>query len=60
MRRIAPLTAALVLAIASVCATAQESRLPDIGSSAGAGTLAVLPAVRDAPGPMRSLPGAVR
>ena len=35
MRRIAPLTAALVLAIASVCAPAQESRLPDIGSSAG-------------------------
>ena len=35
MRRIAPLTAALVLAVASVCAPAQESRLPDIGSSAG-------------------------
>ncbi|MFP7723813.1 M48 family metalloprotease [Lysobacter sp. A3-1-A15] len=33
--RIAPLTAALVLALASVCAPAQETRLPDIGSSAG-------------------------
>ena len=35
MRRIALPTAALVLAIASVCAPAQEPRLPDIGSSAG-------------------------
>lgn len=35
MRRIALLTAALTLAVASVCAPAQESNLPDIGSSAG-------------------------
>lgn len=35
MRRIALLSAALTLALASVCAPAQESRLPDIGSSAG-------------------------
>lgn len=35
MRRIALLSAAITLAIASVCAPAQESRLPDIGSSAG-------------------------
>ena len=35
MRRIALLSAALTLAVASVCAPAQESRLPDIGSSAG-------------------------
>ncbi|NUT16337.1 MAG: M48 family metallopeptidase [Cupriavidus sp.] len=35
MRRIALLTAALTFAVASVCATAQESSLPDIGSSAG-------------------------
>ncbi|GAA5079792.1 M48 family metalloprotease [Lysobacter panacisoli] len=35
MRRIALLTAALTLAIASVCAPAQEANLPDIGSSAG-------------------------
>lgn len=35
MRRIALLSAAVTLAIASVCAPAQESRLPDIGSSAG-------------------------
>lgn len=35
LRRIVPLTAALTLALASACATAQESRLPDIGSSAG-------------------------
>ncbi|HEY0502875.1 MAG TPA: M48 family metalloprotease [Lysobacter sp.] len=35
MRRIALLSAALTLAVASVCATAQESNLPDIGSSAG-------------------------
>ena len=35
MRRIALLTAALTFAVASVCATAQESKLPDIGSSAG-------------------------
>jgi len=35
MRRIAPLSLAVTLALASVCAPAQESRLPDIGSSAG-------------------------
>ena len=35
MRRITVLSAAVVFALASVCATAQESRLPDIGSSAG-------------------------
>ncbi|HEV8693349.1 MAG TPA: M48 family metalloprotease [Lysobacter sp.] len=35
MRRITLLSAALTFALASVCATAQESRLPDIGSSAG-------------------------
>ena len=35
LRRIALLSAALTLALASVCAPAQESRLPDIGSSAG-------------------------
>ncbi|MDI9239327.1 M48 family metalloprotease [Lysobacter sp. LF1] len=35
MRRIALLTAALTLAVASVCAPAQEANLPDIGSSAG-------------------------
>lgn len=35
LRRIALLSAAITLAIASVCAPAQESRLPDIGSSAG-------------------------
>lgn len=35
MRRIALLSAALTLAVASVCATAQEANLPDIGSSAG-------------------------
>lgn len=35
MRRIALLTAALTMALASVCAPAQESSLPDIGSSAG-------------------------
>ena len=35
MRRIALLTAALTLAVASVCSPAQESNLPDIGSSAG-------------------------
>jgi predicted Zn-dependent protease len=35
LRRIALLTAALTLAVASVCAPAQESNLPDIGSSAG-------------------------
>lgn len=35
LRRIALLSAALTLAIASVCAPAQESRLPDMGSSAG-------------------------
>ena len=35
LRRIALLSAAVTLAIASVCAPAQESRLPDIGSSAG-------------------------
>lgn len=34
MRRIALLTAAVTLALGSVCASAQESRLPDIGSSA--------------------------
>ncbi|QSX78289.1 MULTISPECIES: M48 family metalloprotease [Lysobacteraceae] len=34
MPRLLPLAAALTLALASVCATAQESRLPDIGSSA--------------------------
>jgi len=35
LRRIALLSAAITLAIASVCVSAQESRLPDIGSSAG-------------------------
>lgn len=35
MRRIALLSAALTLAVASLCAPAQESNLPDIGSSAG-------------------------
>jgi beta-barrel assembly-enhancing protease len=35
LRRIALLTAALTFALASVCAPAQESSLPDIGSSAG-------------------------
>lgn len=35
LRRIVLLSAAITLAIASVCAPAQESRLPDIGSSAG-------------------------
>ena len=35
LRRIALLSAAITLAVASVCAPAQESRLPDIGSSAG-------------------------
>lgn len=35
MRRTALLSAALTLALASVCAPAQDSRLPDIGSSAG-------------------------
>ena len=35
MRRITLLSAAVTLAIASVCAPAQEPRLPDIGSSAG-------------------------
>lgn len=35
LRRISLLTAALTFALASVCAMAQESRLPDIGSSAG-------------------------
>lgn len=35
MRRIALLTAALVIALAGPGASAQESRLPDIGSSAG-------------------------
>ena len=35
MRRITLLSAAVVFALASVCASAQESRLPDIGSSAG-------------------------
>nr|WP_223807161.1 M48 family metalloprotease [Lysobacter psychrotolerans] len=35
MRRITLLTAALTLALAAVCSPAQESRLPDIGSSAG-------------------------
>ncbi len=35
MRRITLLTAALTFAVASVCASAQESSLPDIGSSAG-------------------------
>ncbi|MCM2335796.1 MAG: M48 family metalloprotease [Pseudomonas sp.] len=35
MRRIAVLTAAVTLALAAVCAPAQESSLPDIGSSAG-------------------------
>ena len=35
MRPIAPLAIAVTLAIASVCAPAQENRLPDIGSSAG-------------------------
>lgn len=35
LRRIALLSAAVTLAIASVCAPAQESRLPDMGSSAG-------------------------
>ncbi|HJW46546.1 MAG TPA: M48 family peptidase, partial [Lysobacter sp.] len=34
LRRIALLTAAITLAVASVCAPAQETRLPDIGSSA--------------------------
>lgn len=35
MRRIALLSAALVFALGTLCASAQESRLPDIGSSAG-------------------------
>jgi predicted Zn-dependent protease len=35
LRRIALLSAAVTLALASICAPAQESRLPDIGSSAG-------------------------
>ena len=35
MRRLTLLSAAVVFALASVCASAQESRLPDIGSSAG-------------------------
>ncbi len=35
LRRIALLSAALTLAVASLCAPAQESNLPDIGSSAG-------------------------
>lgn len=35
LRRITLLSAAVVLALSSVCAGAQESRLPDIGSSAG-------------------------
>jgi predicted Zn-dependent protease len=35
LRRITLLSAAVVLALASVCASAQEARLPDIGSSAG-------------------------
>lgn len=35
MPRIALLSAALVLALGTLCASAQESRLPDIGSSAG-------------------------
>ncbi len=35
LRRTALLTAAFTFAVASVCAPAQESRLPDIGSSAG-------------------------
>ncbi len=35
LRRIAPLAIAVTLALASVCAPAQENRLPDIGSSAG-------------------------
>ncbi|MDR7136322.1 putative Zn-dependent protease [Lysobacter niastensis] len=34
MRRIALLTTAITLAVASVCAPAQDTRLPDIGSSA--------------------------
>ncbi|ALN81675.1 peptidase M48 family protein [Lysobacter antibioticus] len=34
MRRIALLTAAVTLALGSVCASAQDSKLPDIGSSA--------------------------
>ena len=33
--RLIPLVAALALAVSSVCAPAQETRLPDIGSSAG-------------------------
>ncbi|WP_345777347.1 M48 family metalloprotease [Lysobacter sp. MMG2] len=35
LRRTALLTAALTLAVASLCAPAQEANLPDIGSSAG-------------------------
>lgn len=35
LRRITLLSASVVLALASMCASAQESRLPDIGSSAG-------------------------
>jgi beta-barrel assembly-enhancing protease len=35
LRRLTLLSAAVVFALASVCASAQESRLPDIGSSAG-------------------------
>ncbi len=35
MRRIVLLSAAITLVLASVCAPAQEARLPDIGSSAG-------------------------
>jgi len=35
LRRIVLPVAALTLAVASICAPAQESRLPDIGSSAG-------------------------
>jgi predicted Zn-dependent protease len=35
LRRIALLSAAIVFALGTMCASAQESRLPDIGSSAG-------------------------
>ncbi|MFC5569557.1 M48 family metalloprotease [Lysobacter yangpyeongensis] len=35
MRRLTLLSSALIFALGSVCAGAQESRLPDIGSSAG-------------------------
>ncbi len=34
-RHLAPLTTLLLILVASVCARAQENRLPDIGSSAG-------------------------